>query len=99
MTERFGWQAQDWLFAETVRLLACMRQFGTSEALIRAIDLPWAVVDLSESGADAREYEAVAIALRDAVRSCQDRQTEGRASVVTSMGNRLDQIEELADAR
>ncbi|MGW2857959.1 hypothetical protein ACWDAZ_41360 [Streptomyces sp. NPDC001215] len=46
-----------------------------------------------------REYEAVAIALRDAVRSCQDRQTEGRASVVTSMGNRLDQIEELADAR
>ncbi|MGW5479131.1 AfsR/SARP family transcriptional regulator [Streptomyces sp. NPDC004008] len=82
-------EAQDWLYAEAVCLLACMRQFGTSGTLIRAIDLLWAAVDLSESGANAREYEAVAIALRDAARSCQDRQTEGRASVVLAVAHHL----------
>ncbi|MGV9244408.1 BTAD domain-containing putative transcriptional regulator [Streptomyces sp. NPDC003710] len=82
-------QAQDWLYAEAACLLASMRQFGTSTTLLRSIDLLWAAVDLSESGANAREYEAVAITLRNAARSSRDRRTEGRASGVLAVAHHL----------
>ncbi|MEV5985864.1 BTAD domain-containing putative transcriptional regulator [Streptomyces sp. NPDC052051] len=88
---RFGdrHQAQDWLYSEAACLLACIRQFTGSETLLHAIDLLWAAVDLTESGANSKEYEAVALALRDAARSRQDRRVEGRASVVLAYTQQL----------
>ncbi|QKW07166.1 tetratricopeptide repeat protein [Streptomyces sp. NA04227] len=91
--------AQDWLYAEAVPLLACVRQ-GASQVMTlrRAIDLLWAAVDLAESGANAREYEAAATGLFDAACACEDTRAEGRASIV--LGNahlltgRFDQADE-----
>ncbi|WP_328413490.1 NB-ARC domain-containing protein [Streptomyces violaceus] len=61
--------AQDWLYAEAICVLACVRQSaGQPETLPRAIDLLWAAHDLSESGANSREYEATATALLEAAR-------------------------------
>ncbi|NKI43309.1 AfsR/SARP family transcriptional regulator [Streptomyces physcomitrii] len=90
--------AQDWLYAEAIPLLACVRQSTGSGTLRRAIDLMWAAVDLAESGANAREYEAAATALVEAARACADSRSEGRASIV--LGNahllmgRFDQADE-----
>lgn len=53
-------QAQDWLYAEAVCTLACVRQSMGPETLARAVDLLWAACDLAESGANSKEYEAVA---------------------------------------
>ncbi|MGJ5755119.1 DNA-binding SARP family transcriptional activator [Streptomyces puniciscabiei] len=77
-------KAQDWLYAEAVCLLACVRQSADGSTLRRAIDLLWASVDLAESGANSREYEAAAAALRAAARAVGDVRAEGRASVVLS---------------
>ncbi|MFI1536699.1 AfsR/SARP family transcriptional regulator [Streptomyces anandii] len=74
--------AQDWLYSEAVPLLACVRQSSGGAALRRAVDLLWAAVDLAESGANAREYEAAAAALRDAARAAGDARAEGRAVLV-----------------
>ncbi|MCW7944528.1 regulator [Streptomyces hygroscopicus] len=76
--------ARDWLYSEAVRLLACVRQSAEAKTLRRAIDLLWASVDLAESGANAKEYEAAAMTLRDAARATGDLRSEGRASVVLS---------------
>ncbi|MCC5478699.1 AfsR/SARP family transcriptional regulator [Streptomyces barringtoniae] len=76
--------AQDWLYAEAVCLLACVRQSAGGSTLRRAIDLLWASVDLAESGANSREYEAAAAALRSVARAVGDVRAEGRASVVLS---------------
>ncbi|WP_405645312.1 BTAD domain-containing putative transcriptional regulator [Streptomyces sp. NBC_00019] len=76
--------ARDWLYSEAVPLLACARQSARGSTLGRAIDLLWASVDLAESGANAKEYEASATALRDAARTAGDIRAEGRASVVLS---------------
>ncbi|WP_328682462.1 NB-ARC domain-containing protein [Streptomyces sp. NBC_01261] len=76
--------AWDWLYLEAVPLLACVRQSTEKGALRRAIDLLWASVDLAESGANTKEYETAAAALRDAARSEGDVRAEGRASVVLS---------------
>ncbi|MGV4985548.1 AfsR/SARP family transcriptional regulator [Streptomyces sp. NRAIS3] len=76
--------AQDWLYAEAVCLLACVRQSADGSTLRRAIDLLWASVDLAESGANSREYEAAAAALRAVARTVGDVRAEGRASVVLS---------------
>jgi DNA-binding SARP family transcriptional activator len=73
----------DWLYSEAVPLLACVRQSAGAGTLRRAIDLLWAAVDLAESGANSREYEAAATALRDAARAESDH-AEGRACVVLS---------------
>ena len=62
--------AQDWLYAEAICLLACVRQAaGRAETLPRAIDTLWVAHDLSESGANSKEYEATAEALVGAARS------------------------------
>ncbi|GGN61625.1 regulatory protein AfsR [Streptomyces albiflavescens] len=74
----------DWLYSEAVPLLACVRQSAGAGTLRRAIDLLWAAVDLAESGANSREYEAAATALRDAARAQSDVHAEGRACVVLS---------------
>ncbi|MEU4926501.1 BTAD domain-containing putative transcriptional regulator [Streptomyces yokosukanensis] len=77
-------RAQDWLYAEAVCLLACVRQSATGGTLRRAIDLLWASVDLAESGANSREYEAAAAALRRTAQEAGDVRAEARASVVLS---------------
>ncbi|MYV44066.1 BTAD domain-containing putative transcriptional regulator [Streptomyces sp. SID2888] len=74
--------AQDWLYSEAVPLLACVRQSSDGDRLRRAVDLLWAAVDLAESGANSREYEAAATALREAARAASDGRAEGRAILV-----------------
>ncbi|MFC8347789.1 BTAD domain-containing putative transcriptional regulator [Streptomyces sp. NPDC057280] len=71
--------AQDWLYAEAVPLLACVRQSARPETLRRAVDVLWAAVDLAESGANSKEYGAVAALLRDAAREASDPRAEARA--------------------
>ncbi|MGC8920316.1 tetratricopeptide repeat protein [Streptomyces jietaisiensis] len=71
--------AQDWLYAEAVCLLACVRQSARPGTLRRAVDVLWAAVDLAESGANSREYKAVAALLRDVAREIQDARTQARA--------------------
>ncbi|MDH6699878.1 BTAD domain-containing putative transcriptional regulator [Streptomyces sp. MAA16] len=72
--------AQDWLYAEAICLLACVRQCATrTGGLTRAVDLLWAAHDLSESGANARAYEATAEALVEAARLAGDPRAEARA--------------------
>ncbi|WP_425245893.1 AfsR/SARP family transcriptional regulator [Streptomyces sp. NEAU-NA10] len=71
--------AQDWLYAESVCLLACVRQSVGAKTLRRAVDLLCATKDLAESGANAREYEVAALTLRDRARDSGDVRTEGRA--------------------
>ncbi|MER8041581.1 BTAD domain-containing putative transcriptional regulator [Streptomyces sp. NPDC094032] len=73
--------AQDWLYAEANCLLACVRQSATSPATLRrAVDALWAALDLAESGANSKEYEAVAATLREAARRLGDVKAEARAT-------------------
>ncbi|MGY6020395.1 BTAD domain-containing putative transcriptional regulator [Streptomyces spinosirectus] len=73
-------EAQDWLYAEAVCLLACAAQSaGRAETLPRAIDLLWAAHDLSESGANSKGYEATAKALLESARRHGDPRAEARA--------------------
>ncbi|NDZ74289.1 hypothetical protein G3I36_25290, partial [Streptomyces sp. SID10362] len=71
--------AQDWLYTEANSLLACVRQTSDAGAVRRAVDLLWATKDLAESGANAKQYEAAAVAMRDLARSSDDARAEGRA--------------------
>ncbi|AIR98969.1 AfsR/SARP family transcriptional regulator [Streptomyces glaucescens] len=71
--------ARDWLYAEAVSLLACVRQAARRETLRRAVDVLWAAVDLAESGANSKEYEAVAALLRDVAQQAGDPRAEARA--------------------
>ncbi|CAL9540040.1 Regulatory protein AfsR [Streptomyces sp. enrichment culture] len=64
--------AQDWLYAEAHVLLACVQQSARGPALARAVDLLWAAKDLAESGANAKQYEVVALALRAAAQRAGD---------------------------
>ncbi|MFF8994917.1 BTAD domain-containing putative transcriptional regulator [Streptomyces sp. NPDC014983] len=82
-------EAQDWLYAEAVSLLACVRQFAGAGTLPRAIDLLWTAVDLTESGANSREYDAAALALLGAARSSGDGAAQVRASVVLANAHQL----------
>ncbi|MFB7398132.1 BTAD domain-containing putative transcriptional regulator [Streptomyces sp. NPDC056191] len=76
-------EAQDWLYAEANCLLACVRQSASSPSTLRrAVDLLWASLDLGESGANSREFEATGVVLRDAARSHADARAEGRALMV-----------------
>jgi DNA-binding SARP family transcriptional activator/Tfp pilus assembly protein PilF len=74
--------ARDWLYSEAVPLLACVRQSSSGATLRRAVDLLWAAVDLAESGANFKEYEAAGTALRDASHAACDVRAEGRAILV-----------------
>ncbi|MCG7210573.1 AfsR/SARP family transcriptional regulator [Streptomyces arenae] len=71
--------ALDWLYAEADCLLACARQSVRRGRLRGAIDLLWVVKDLAESGANARDYEVAATAVRDAAQTQADPLAEGRA--------------------
>jgi DNA-binding SARP family transcriptional activator len=74
-----GTAALDWLYSEAAALLACVRQAAGTDRLRRAVDLLWAAKDLTESGANSREYETTARALCDATRNAGDVRAEGRA--------------------
>ncbi|WP_405779791.1 BTAD domain-containing putative transcriptional regulator [Streptomyces sp. NBC_00859] len=73
--------AQDWLYAEAMPLLACVRQSATAGTLRRAVDLLWAALDLAESGANSKEYNYAAGLLREAARAARDEHAEGRAAI------------------
>ncbi|MEU9160627.1 BTAD domain-containing putative transcriptional regulator [Streptomyces sp. NPDC048424] len=82
--------AFDWLYAEADPLLACVRQAsvrstGQGDVLRRAVDLLWAAKDLAESGANSKQYESAAVALRDAAQAAKDPHAEARAR--TALGN------------
>ncbi|MES5821817.1 BTAD domain-containing putative transcriptional regulator [Streptomyces sp. RG80] len=88
-------RAQDWLYAEAICLLACVRQAAQPGSLRRAADLLWAAVDLAESGANSKEYETVAALLRDVAQEAGDTRTEARASAALAFvhqhsGSRFD---------
>ncbi|MGQ7751300.1 BTAD domain-containing putative transcriptional regulator [Streptomyces sp. WC2508] len=76
--------AQDWLYSEAGPLLACVRQSSAPEVLRRAIDLLWAALDLAESGANSKQYEAAASFMLGAARTCGDLRAERRALVTLS---------------
>lgn len=95
--------ALDWLYTEATNLLACVRQVARPATLRRAVDLLYAALDLGESGANAKQYEAAAVTVREAARGCGDPRSESRA--VMSLANahqlagRFDQAErEAAEA-
>ncbi|MDX2292047.1 MULTISPECIES: AfsR/SARP family transcriptional regulator [Streptomyces] len=93
--------AQDWLYAESHCLLACVRQSAASPTTLRrAVDLLWASLDLAESGANSKEYEAVATVLREAAAKTGDVRAEGRAAntlaYVHHYQGRFDQAEQEA---
>ncbi|WP_411106717.1 BTAD domain-containing putative transcriptional regulator [Streptomyces sp. cmx-4-9] len=81
--------ALDWLYAEADPLLACVRQAaargGGAHVLRRAVDLLWAAKDLAESGANSKQYESAAGAVRDAARAAKDPRAEGRARTTLTM--------------
>ncbi|WP_432062036.1 AfsR/SARP family transcriptional regulator [Streptomyces sp. S1] len=75
-------EAQDWLYAEADCLLATVRQSAASPGTLRrGVDLLWASLDLAESGANSREYEAVATVLREAAGRVGDVRAKGRAAL------------------
>ncbi|MFC8586596.1 BTAD domain-containing putative transcriptional regulator [Streptomyces sp. NPDC057217] len=75
-------EAQDWLYAEADCLLATVRQSAASPGTLRrGVDLLWASLDLAESGANSREYEAVATVLREAAGRAGDVRAKGRAAL------------------
>ncbi|MDI9836015.1 BTAD domain-containing putative transcriptional regulator [Streptomyces sp. KAU_LT] len=79
--------AVDWLYTESDCLLACARQGAGGGRLRRAVDLLWVAKDLAESGANAHQYEAAAVAARDLAREAGDGRAEGRAR--TALTNAL----------
>ncbi|MFJ9906792.1 BTAD domain-containing putative transcriptional regulator [Streptomyces sp. NPDC101152] len=89
--------AQDWLYAEAVSLLACVRQSAHPGMLGHAVDVLWAAVDLAESGTNSREYEAVASALREAAREAGDRRAEARALITLAYAHSITGRFDLAD--
>ncbi|MFE5793791.1 BTAD domain-containing putative transcriptional regulator [Streptomyces sp. NPDC056503] len=96
-------QAQDWLYSESHCLLACVRRSATDPTTLRrAVDLLWASLDLAESGANSKEYEAVATVLRAAAAKAGDVRAEGRAAntlaYVHHYQGRFDQAEREAEA-
>ncbi|MFC7306252.1 BTAD domain-containing putative transcriptional regulator [Streptomyces monticola] len=72
-------EALDWLYTEANCLLACALQAVPASGLRTAVDLLWAGQDLAESGANSKQYEAVARAALAAAQSADDPRTEGRA--------------------
>jgi DNA-binding SARP family transcriptional activator/Tfp pilus assembly protein PilF len=91
--------ALDWLYSEAECLLACVRQADVSR-IRRAIDLLWAAKDLSESGANSRQYERTTWIMCDAAQACGDPRSEGRARTILTQvlldSGDIDQAEEQA---
>lgn len=90
--------AQDWLYTEAASLLSAARQ-GTEGAVFLpgAVDLLWVAKDLSESGANARQYRDVVRAAVAAARRLGLRAVEHRAVMVLvdadHSGGRLDDVQ------
>ncbi|MFD9790467.1 BTAD domain-containing putative transcriptional regulator [Streptomyces sp. NPDC059070] len=96
-----GHEAVDWLYAEANCLLACVHQCaGEPTMLRRAVDLLWAAKDLAESGANSRQYETTAAAVRDTAHGTGDASAEARARVALStvllVSGRFEQADEEA---
>ncbi|TQK45241.1 DNA-binding SARP family transcriptional activator [Streptomyces sp. SLBN-118] len=93
-------QAQDWLYAEANCLLASARQASGGLRLRLAVDLLWAAQDLTESGANSKQYEIAAHSARDAARAAGDIRAEGRARTsltsVHLVAGRYDEADEEA---
>ncbi|MET9907140.1 BTAD domain-containing putative transcriptional regulator [Streptomyces sp. NPDC006476] len=89
--------AQDWLYAEAVSLLACVRQSAHPGMIGHAVDVLWAAVDLAESGTNSKEYEAVASALREAAREAGDSRAEARALISLAYAHSITGRFDLAD--
>ncbi|MEW5352755.1 BTAD domain-containing putative transcriptional regulator [Streptomyces sp. 16-176A] len=90
--------AQDWLYSEAVSLLACVRQCTQQPGMLRrAVDVLWAAVDLAESGANSKEYETTATAVRAAAQAAGDQRAEARALVTLANGHHASGRFELAD--
>ncbi|MER6454537.1 BTAD domain-containing putative transcriptional regulator [Streptomyces sp900105245] len=87
--------ALDWLHTEAEPLLACVQQSLEAPTLRRAVDLLLTTIDLAESGASARRYEATAVAARDAAAALGDPHAETRARItlaqVLSQSGRFDE--------
>ncbi|NSC22285.1 tetratricopeptide repeat protein [Streptomyces albus subsp. chlorinus] len=78
--------AIDWLFSESACFLACARQLGTGATLRKAVDLLMAAGALGESGANIRQYEQAAQALKEAAQADGNAHAEARArSVLTGL--------------
>ncbi|MFF1484530.1 BTAD domain-containing putative transcriptional regulator [Streptomyces sp. NPDC058319] len=94
-------EAQDWLYAEAHTLLAVVQQCAAGPALRRAVDLLWVAKDLAESGANSRQYETAALALRQAADRDGDPKTRSRALTALTnvhlVAGRFDRADE--DAR
>ncbi|MCS0600333.1 tetratricopeptide repeat protein [Streptomyces sp. LP11] len=90
-------EAQDWLYAEAICLLACVRQSTRTRLLRRAVDLLWAAIDLAESGANSKDYEATGVAVRDAAQAAGDRRTTARALLTLANNHHVSGRFELAD--
>ncbi|MER7949178.1 BTAD domain-containing putative transcriptional regulator [Streptomyces sp. NPDC096079] len=94
-------EAQDWLYAEANCLLSTVRQSASAPTTLRrAVDLLWASLDLAESGANSKEYEAVAEVLRDAAGRVEDTRAAGRAAITSAyvhhVAGRFDQADQEA---
>ncbi|WP_255950135.1 AfsR/SARP family transcriptional regulator [Streptomyces odontomachi] len=90
----------DWLFTESDPLLACIQQCATGPLLRRATDLLMAAMDLAESGANSRRYQAVAASVSEAARAAGNLLTEGRArtflALVHSMSGHFQEADDEA---
>ncbi|MET7457847.1 BTAD domain-containing putative transcriptional regulator [Streptomyces sp. NPDC005574] len=94
--------ARDWLYTEANCLLAVARQSAAGTGTLRrAVDLLWAALDLSESGANPREYEATARALLEAARHTGGPRVEARALMTLAHahvdGGRFDMADQEAE--
>ncbi|MFH8366130.1 BTAD domain-containing putative transcriptional regulator [Streptomyces sp. NPDC018031] len=93
-------ESLDWLFAEANCVLACVVQHASGPTLRRAVDLLLTSRDLGESGANSRQYELAAVAVRDAAHAADDARAEGRARMrlthVHMMASRFEQADEEA---
>ncbi len=95
-----GKRALDWLYTEATSLLACVRQSAGTDRLRRGVDLLWAAKDLTESGANSRQYETTAETLCEASDSAGDARAGGRARTtltdVLLVSGRIQQAEDQA---
>ncbi|HBF85922.1 MAG TPA: AfsR family transcriptional regulator [Streptomyces sp.] len=89
--------AQDWLYGEAGTLLACARQSAGGRTLRPAVDLLWAAIELAESGANAKEYEATVVAACAAAERAGDATSECRALITLANVHHVSGRFDLAD--
>ncbi|MGW1655366.1 AfsR/SARP family transcriptional regulator [Streptomyces atratus] len=89
--------AQDWLYAEAGTLLACARQSAGGQTLRHAVDLLWTAIELAESGANSKEYEATVVAACKAAELVGDAKSEGRALITLANVHHVSGRFDLAD--